>query len=577
DRGLCDYVRKWNDKYAYPRLHIATTSEAMHAFEERHGKEIPAFAGDFTPYWEDGAASSALETAINREAAERLSQGEALWAMLDPTNFPDEDYYQAWRNVILYDEHTWGAHTSISQPDTEFTLGQWRIKQAFALDADQQSKDLLDASMKTIQSDEQDSNTLMVFNTNSWPRSDVVFLSDDDLEGDRVLDSDGNPVPSQRLTTGELAFLAEDVPPFGSKNYRVTEGKGPTDESLEVEGNQLISPDLKVVLDEQSGALTTVFWEPIQRNLADGKDGMGLNEYFYVSGSDPQNAVRTDAVTIRVKENGPLVVSLVAESHPQGCYHLNREIRIFQGLDRIDIIDELDKRKIREKEGVHFAFPFDIPDGQIRLDIGWGVIRPDHDQLPGACKNWFTVQRWVDVSNQDYGVTVATVDAPLVEVGAITAETPWIEHLGPTQTFYSYVMNNYWFTNYKADQEGPTIFRYAIQPHLMFDSADANQFGMERSQPLIAVRVPDDAPEAPSFMRVNPTSTIVSSLKPTQDRKAWEARLYGASGMPEKVDLSFSGKKDWKVYRSDLNGGRSERLGNTFEILPYEMVTLRIE
>ena len=47
----------------------------------------------------------------------------------------------------------------------------------------------------------------------------------------------------------------------------------------------------------------------------------------------------------------------------------------------------------------------------------WAVVRPEVDQLPGACKNWFTVQRWVDVSNDEYGVTWATLDAPLVEVG----------------------------------------------------------------------------------------------------------------------------------------------------------------
>lgn len=577
DRGLCDYVRNWNDKYAYPRLHIATTSEAMHAFEERHGKEIPAFAGDFTPYWEDGAASSALETSLNRGAAERLNQAETLWAMLDPDTFPEEEFYQAWRNVILYDEHTWGAHTSVTEPDTEFTRGQWNIKQAFASDADQQSKALLDSSLKPIRAKEQSSNEFLVFNTQSWPRSDVVFLSQIEAIGNRVLDSEGNPVPSQRLSTGELAFLAQSVPPFGSKKFVVVEGEPPTTESLEVEGNKLSNSDLRIVVDQQTGALTSLYWESIRKDLVDHREGVGLNEYFYVPGSDPKDAVRTDPVTLRVKEKGPLVVSLSANSHPQGCYHLNREIRLFLGLNRIDLIDELDKRRIRDKEGIHFAFPFDIPGGQIRMDIGWGVIRPDHDQLPGACKNWFAVQRWVDVSNQDYGVTWATVDAPLVEVGGITAETPWIEQLGPTQTFYSYVMNNYWFTNYKADQEGLTTFRYSLKPHLLFDSTEANQFGIEWSQPLIVAGVAKDAPEVPSFLRVDPSSAIVSSLKPTRDGEGWEIRLYGASGAPQKVRLDLSGEKEWTVYRSDLEGLQGERVDSSFDLAPYEMSTFRIQ
>ena len=46
------------------------------------------------------------------------------------------------------------------------------------------------------------------------------------------------------------------------------------------------------------------------------------------------------------------------------------------------------------------------------------MIRPELDQIAVPCKNWFSVGRWVDVSNPgDYGVTWATLDAPMVLVG----------------------------------------------------------------------------------------------------------------------------------------------------------------
>ena len=60
---------------------------------------------------------------MNRAAAERLTQAETLFAMLPPKTYPAEDFYEAWRNVILYDEHTWGAHNSISQPDLRLREG----------------------------------------------------------------------------------------------------------------------------------------------------------------------------------------------------------------------------------------------------------------------------------------------------------------------------------------------------------------------------------------------------------------------------------------------------------------------
>ncbi len=75
-------------------------------------------------------------------------------------------------------------------------------------------------------------------------------------------------------------------------------------------------------------------------------------------------------------------------------------------------------------EAVHFAFPLNVPDGVIRMDIPWTVAQVETDQLPGACKNYFTVQRWADVANDQLGITLATIDAPLLEVGRSRAIPP---------------------------------------------------------------------------------------------------------------------------------------------------------
>ena len=88
DEKVADVVRDWNARYAWPRLTITTTAKAFREFERRYGDKLPEYSGDYTPYWEDGAASSALETAMNRASAERLVQAETLWAMRNPGPFP---------------------------------------------------------------------------------------------------------------------------------------------------------------------------------------------------------------------------------------------------------------------------------------------------------------------------------------------------------------------------------------------------------------------------------------------------------------------------------------------------------
>ena len=92
---LSDLVKNWNAAHDSPRLVIATTSEMMREFERRYAEKLPEFRGDFTPYWEDGAGSTARETALNRDSAERLVQAETLFAMLRPARYPAERFYDA--------------------------------------------------------------------------------------------------------------------------------------------------------------------------------------------------------------------------------------------------------------------------------------------------------------------------------------------------------------------------------------------------------------------------------------------------------------------------------------------------
>ena len=581
DPDLSNFVKQWNEKYAYPRLVVATTTEMFKEFERRYASQVPRVSGDFTPYWEDGAGSSAAETAINREAAERLVQTETLWAMLEPAGYPAEQFREAWRNVILYDEHTWGAHCSISEPESDFTLAQWKIKQAFALNADLQSRNLLNNALAGHRTTAKQVPAVDVFNTSSWMRTDIVILPKDmEGPGDVVRDSEGNAVNSQRLSTGELAFLASEIAPFSAKRFTFAAGRASTSGSAAANDTELSNGTISLTVNENTGAAESMKWKQQNIELIDGEAGLGLNDYFYVAGRNPTDPERNGPVKISVREKGPLVASMLIESDAPGCNKLARELRVIDGIDRVDIINVIDKKNVYEQEAVHLAFPFKVPEGVMRMDIPWAVVRPETDQLHGACKNYFTVQRWVDVSNSDYGVTWATPDAPLIEVGAITSDprgktVGWIESIKPSTTLYSYVMNNYWETNYKAGQEGPATFRYSIEPHRSFDSGKAAKFGAERSQPLIVVPVDIKTPVPDSIMKVEPASVIVTAFRPSEDGKDWIVRLFNAAGQSEKAAVTWSKTTPDAVWLSNLAEEEVSKTTGPIEMAAYEFVTLR--
>ena len=97
-------------------------------------------------------------------------------------------------------------------------------------------------------------------------------------------------------------------------------------------------------------------------------------------------------------------------------------------------------------------------------------------------------------------------------------------------------MNNHWGTNYRAWQEGPVTFRYALRPHGRADFAEANRFGMGLSQPFVVLAAADDASHrAEAFVRVKPESVLVEGFMPSADGRAWIMRLRNVSNNAQQV------------------------------------------
>jgi hypothetical protein len=578
DPSLASTVKDWNNRYVTPRLVIATHDQMFQELEKRYGASLPEFRGDFTPYWEDGAASTAAELALARRAVDQLIQGEALWSLRAPHDYPRREYDAAWRDVNFWDEHTWGADKSVSDPDLPLVKQEWEFKRMFAVDAAKSADDLLARALKAAATPGAERAAFDVFNLSSWPRTDVVLLhADQTALGDRVTDDLGQSLPSQRLTTGELAVLVESVPPLGAKRLFVGKGTAFHRGNAVVVGDSLENGDIALHVSGQSGAIDSVHWKSKNTSLVDNLAAAGWGEYLYVPGTDPAKAQRLSHVSVHVKENGPLVVSLLIEGDAPGSRKYSSEVMLIAGLSRIDILTKIDKLAVRDRESVHFAFPFRVPGGQMRFDVADAIVRAPEDQLAGACKNFFSAVSWTDVSNTDYGVTLAVPDAPLVEMGAITAEQPWMRTIQPSSLLYSYAMNNYWHTNYKADQEGPVNFSYAIQPHAAFDPAAAARFGRERREPLIVALVDESRPPAKSLFHISPDDVVVSFVRPINEGDAWLVYVYNPTAADQRITLQFDSAVRVTVRRSDAFGKAIDSPAGPIPIAANGSLYLRVD
>lgn len=583
-------VKEWNEKYAYPKIVISGGHEFMTMLEKKYGDRLPVVHGDYTEYWTDGLGTAAKYTAMNRRNKERITQAETVWTMLaDGSQAPRADFDEGWRYILMGSEHTWDFENPW---EPYFQDAIWKVKASYFHEAESRSIALLDESLGQITDKsngalgprEGPSNGgVAVLNTQSWPYSGVVTLTASESQlGDKVVDQNGNVVPSQRLSTGELIFRAADVPALGSRHYRVVREKAGAEGPCKVQGNVLENDCIRVELDARTGNIISLVRKGEDYNYIDPAVDGGANSCCWLPANE--NKPVADVVqSIKITEQGPLVVELQVNSTMKGCRSVSRSVRLVAGQPWVEIKNVVDKLPLLDKDGIHFGFGFNVPQSVTNVDIPWGVMEVEKDQWPQANRNWLAVQRWLDVSNQTHGVTWCSLDAPLFEYGDRYAnislgwggQGPWETRLKSSSTIYSWVMNNHWHTNFPLTQDGPVSFRYRMLPHGKYDVVASNRFGLEQAQPLLHV-IADKDPGVKPLIALDNESVYVTVLKSTDKDKEVVVRLRSLSDKEEKVTLSFPGRKPSGIYHCKLEEMPDIQVEGPLTVPPYGLVTLKL-
>ncbi len=584
DPELPDAVKMWNERYTSPRLIITSTKQFFTDFEAKYKNEIPLLKGDYTEYWTDGVGSAAKETAINRNTSSKLQQANAIWTIRNKIPYPVTKFEEAWKNILLFSEHTWGAYNSISEPENSKVKEEWSIKQGFALNGQKQTDSLMLLALKDAGSL---TNAIDVYNTGSSVRSDLVMVSANlSQAGDLVKDNRGNKIASQRLSTGELVFMAKGIAAFAKSRYTVNPGKANSaGTSVKIASNTITNDIYTIELDNKTGTIKKLIGLTSKRNFV-VQDSVSFNQYLYLLGDSLKNLQTSDNAQITLKEKGPLVASLLIKSSAPGCNSLTQEIRLVQGSDKIEIINTVDKKAVLKKEGVHFAFPFNIPNPELRYNIPWGSVLNGYDQLPDGNKNWYAMQRWLDISNEEFGVTVSSPDAPLFEIGSITANllgglynSPlWIKDQPSSSRIYSWAMNNHWHTNFVASQEGLMAFRYFIKTHEKpYNAYNANLFGIENHKPFIVSKASGNADEKLFFTLNGNNQVFAESLQPAADGKGVIMQLINSSDKAGSVTISPRTGKAVNIWASNILEEKLSAIKSSFTIAGKDNVSIRVE
>lgn len=575
--SLATFAGAWNQEYAYPRLQYATFADFFTCIDREFGAGLQTIKGDMGPYWEDGIGSDAYYAAIDRQNQSDALSAETLSTVAHvvrpDVHAPAHELKDAWRNILLFAEHTWGAGNSISQPDSEEAIKQLAAKDNYAVQAHAELEDLTNRSLyQLVHEIQTPSRTMVVFNGLSWKRDALVET--DLRKNEEFFDlTTHEAVPVEVLGEREgllrVRFLARDLPSVGYKCYQIRQTSGAALPAETINTNPVIENQYyRIVVDPESGAVRSILDKELNKEITDGSSPYRFGQYLYVTGGDPLHNGQTQMIhpnptlptaelTIHPADHGeylgarktPWGYSIRLRSSDVNTPAVNLEILLYDHQKRIEFRYAVEKTSTTAKEGVYFAFPTSAQSPQFAYGTQMGWVDPARDLLKGASLEWFSVQKWMAVHDTGMAVGIVPVDASLASFGDIN-RGQWPAEFHPrSATLFSYAMNNYWHTNYRAAQGGTFTFRYAMTSGRNLNPADLSRLGWESMEtPLVDVVGSNDKvgnPNEPlpgeesSFLTVNSPNVVLVTWKRAEDGNGTILRLKETAGQDESVVVTL--------------------------------------
>jgi alpha-mannosidase len=518
-----DLIKKWNDLFVWPQLSTSTAETFFRNMEKEHSSEFPVIRGAWPDWWTDGFGASARETAATRLASSALTANEAGLSMASilGIKLPDEidkSIDLADNALLFYTEHTTGYSESVREPLSQPTMEQRALKESYAWEANRRTASIGEQSMGLLQSrfSREKEPSLLIFNTLSWKRSGLTTVYIDHQIVPRgktagIFDHEGNrlavqPV-SHRSDGTQWAVWVKDVPAFGYKKYVIKTIDEETTSSESANTEILENRWYKIVTDPLKGTIRSFYDKELSLELIDQKNKYQMGEFILEQlGNRSQMESRRlddfkrsplDTVWFDSMTKGEIWNSLkfFGESATSlGPKGFTFEIRLYNTEKRLDLACSIIKKSIVSPESFYIAFPFDIKEGRHFTEVQGGVIEAGKDQIKGSSNDWYTVQNFTAIRNTASQLVLGCPEMPLMQLGAINTGRYTAGAMPQTTNLFSWPMNNYWVTNFNADQRGGHSWTYYITTSSDVSNGFATRFGWGCRVPFLTRIIPGAGP-----------------------------------------------------------------------------------
>jgi len=518
--------------------------------------------------------------------------------------------------MLFYEEHTFGAAESISDPYSENSMVQWGEKSSYAWDAVMKSHLLKEKAMGFIQPhfNKSDVPTLLVFNTLNWNRTGLakIFIDHEIIPVDKdfkILDKDGHEVKAQLIGSKSggsyWGLWVEDIPSFGYKTYGIELLKENKRLPAETQAkSDFENAFYKIIFDKSNGSILSIFDKELQLELTEANDSINAGEFIYEQLDNRHQLERYtsskvdtlykplqgeryllhDVQQLSIKD-GPVWKSLYLNGKLKGCVDdggVIMEIRLYHDKKQIEFFYSMVKLAVTTPESIYIAFPFGLEDGQLFFEAQGGMVEPGVNQLEGTSSDWNTIQHFASVRNAKNQIVFSSNDIPLVQFGDINTGRFYYKHRPETSHIYSWVLNNYWTTNFRASQEGELKWSYSITSDNDVSNSFATRFGWESSIPFLTRVLPKGNTHSPleedSLINIDAQNILLVNAKPSKDGQGIILHIRETDGKPASIDLSRLVRTDKIISFSKVNvlEEKIRDLSDKIELVPNEVLFIKV-
>ncbi|ACC82688.1 alpha-mannosidase [Nostoc punctiforme] len=564
-RDMLETAQRWQKSPFFPDLEFTTAEKYLQQIVEtrwiasvsNYNSPPASPAPPAFPTWDDELylefhrgcyTTHADQKRWNRRCENLLYEAE-LFATLATIScgatYPKAEIEAAWKQVLFQQFHDILPGSSITQVYTD-ALPQWQQVEKVGMKILQESLLAIASHITLSEPPKPNSLPIFVFNSLNWQRSEVVSVALPTSQEWQIYDTSGKQLVSQLSEPSTLLFLATEIPPVGYRIFWLSPSSPSFPPSPSLLSDWILENEfLRVVIDPDTGDLSSVFDKTYQRELLSGAGNQlqafkDSGQYWDAWNIDPNYAQHplpsTNLQSIQWLEEGP-VQSRVRVVRQLGESEFCQDYILQAGSPLLKITTTVNWQENHVL--VKAAFPLNIEADFATYEIPCGAIRrTTKPQTPAEEAKWeVPALRWADLTGETqegiHGVSLLN-------------DCKYGYDSKPNQLRLTLLRSPNW-PDSEADK-GFHEFTYTLYPHAgSWESAHTVRRGYELNIPLqVILNPPNENPPLStgkdglgvSFLDLSAENLILMALKPSEDNpQQLILRCYECHG--ETAELSL--------------------------------------